>query len=395
MTVFLGITCSLLSQFRHPSRIALKFRNPLAPKLIYQRFASIMSKTPVSTLQEFSVKKMWGVPEYLLISNAAVHGPTNFTFKVSLSGYPSGISACGTASNKKDAKHEAAKALLKLLDLGKNHIANVAQQPKQSKDLEQEIGSYYLSSFKETSHTGIFINSVGKLSEYCIEWKLKLPEYRDGGVSGPPHKRVYTIVCCIGDIEIKASANTKKKAKHDAAQEMLDKLVRNVNKEKSQLMNEQYQAIEKNIRGMSFLDFKIDEPSISVKDSAVKANRLYTKLKTYRNIKKDIKRIDLNESHLIFRDSYESCVRETVLERLSLSNPYPKMSKQETLKTVTSLLGLEVEYNVISNTPDPVIVVGKLSSTPIIVEMGLADSYLEARDQLIENLLNSINILLT
>lgn len=233
-----------------------------------------------------------------------------------------------------------------------------------------------------------------KLQEYCLENKLKLPDYRDAGAHGPPHKRVYTIVCCIGQLEMKASANTKKKAKHDAAQQMLDKLVRNSGKARRELTTEQLQETEKLLHNLDFLDLKIDDGPLRSKESAERANTLYTKLKTYHGIKRDISKISMSDRHLVFKESYEPFVREIATASLR-DNPYKSASKHETLKNVTSLLGLEIEYHVLSNTPDPIIVVCRLNSSPVIVDMGIADTYLDARDQAISNALDSINTLLT
>lgn len=77
-----------------------------------------MNKTPVSILQEMMVKKCM-VPNYELIHNGGGGHVNTFTYQVSCDG----LSAKGTGRCKKDAKHEAAKAMLET-------IANVNSFPQ-------------------------------------------------------------------------------------------------------------------------------------------------------------------------------------------------------------------------------------------------------------------------
>lgn len=66
-----------------------------------------MSKTPVSILQEMMVK-MQMIPNYELIHDGGGTHMNTFTYRVTCEG----LIATGTGRSKKDAKHEAAKAML-------------------------------------------------------------------------------------------------------------------------------------------------------------------------------------------------------------------------------------------------------------------------------------------
>lgn len=69
-----------------------------------------VKKTPVSMLQEMMQKK-GSPPAYELIHNGGGTHQNIFTYKVSCNG----LSATGTGRNKKDAKHEAATAMLETI----------------------------------------------------------------------------------------------------------------------------------------------------------------------------------------------------------------------------------------------------------------------------------------
>jgi len=66
-----------------------------------------MSKTPVSILQEMMVKQGM-VPDYELIHNGGGRHVNTFTYRVICDG----LTAIGSGRCKKEAKHEAAKAML-------------------------------------------------------------------------------------------------------------------------------------------------------------------------------------------------------------------------------------------------------------------------------------------
>lgn len=75
-----------------------------------------MSKTPVSILQEMMVKQGM-IPDYELIHDGGGRHVNTFTYRVECDG----LSATGTGRCKKDAKHEAAKAMLTEIAAHRNY----------------------------------------------------------------------------------------------------------------------------------------------------------------------------------------------------------------------------------------------------------------------------------
>lgn len=86
-----------------------------------------MSKTPVSILQEMMVKNL-SIPAYELIHDGGGSHINTFTYRVTCDG----LTATGTGRSKKDAKHEAAKAMLETIAEHRGYLqlpASPAQSP--------------------------------------------------------------------------------------------------------------------------------------------------------------------------------------------------------------------------------------------------------------------------
>lgn len=75
-----------------------------------------MNKTPVTILQEIMVKK-GTVPKYELIHDGGGTHINTFTYEVTCDG----LRATGTGRCKKDAKHEAANAMLTTIAVHRNY----------------------------------------------------------------------------------------------------------------------------------------------------------------------------------------------------------------------------------------------------------------------------------
>ncbi|KAE8573933.1 protein Loquacious isoform X2 [Halyomorpha halys] len=156
-------------------------------------------KTPVTLLHEYLMKG-GEVPDYKLVYNGVgTHDPL-FQYEVSAKG----MEAVGKGKSKKEAKHDAARALLLKL--------------KDEKALEQEVEvvSPYEHSLKE--------NAVGQLQDFCSQHSTALPRYeliRDEGLA---HAKVFGIRCRVSSFITEAEARTKKQAKQQASHLMLLKL---------------------------------------------------------------------------------------------------------------------------------------------------------------------------
>merc|ERR1719192_896597 len=72
-------------------------------------------------------------------------------------------------------------------------------------------------------------NTAGALQELCVKHGYPMPTYDLGGgdagaVGGQPHQRNFSILCCVGKLRESGAGGSKKDAKREAAQKMIDKL---------------------------------------------------------------------------------------------------------------------------------------------------------------------------
>ena len=159
---------------------------------------------PVGALQErFQSRGI--TPQYRVVQAEGLsHAPT-FSFQVILGD----LTATGTGSSKKQAKHAAARAMLDKLD---------GRVPAQD-------GQTPLPPVTENG-TGPQApgNTVGALQELCVKHGYPMPTYDLGAVGGQPHLRNFTIMCCVGTMRESGTRGSKKDAKREAAQKMIDKL---------------------------------------------------------------------------------------------------------------------------------------------------------------------------
>lgn len=160
----------------------------------------VPEKTPIQILHEYGTKT-GNLPVYLLErSEGEAHQPS-FVFSVKLGD----VNCSGQGSSKKAAKHQAAEAALKILQID-GGVVNVAVKSESN------------GVAADTS------NSVGKLQEIALQRGWRLPEYTVLMEVGPPHKREFTVTCRMESLTEKAVAHTKKAAKKAAAEKLMAKL---------------------------------------------------------------------------------------------------------------------------------------------------------------------------
>ena len=119
------------------------------------------------------------------------------------------LTATGSGSSKKQAKHTAARAMLDKLD------GRVPAQDGQTPLPPVSDGANGPQS------PG---NTVGGLQELCVKHGYPMPTYDLGAVGGQPHMRNFTLMCCVGKLRETGTGGSKKDAKREAAQKMIDKL---------------------------------------------------------------------------------------------------------------------------------------------------------------------------
>ncbi|KAL3831264.1 hypothetical protein ACJMK2_023038 [Sinanodonta woodiana] len=162
-------------------------------------------KTPISFLQELCTKR--GItPQYDLIANeGAVHEPT-FIMRVTVGD----IIASGKGSSKKKAKHMAAQSAL-------NQILGLpnGQQEAAGGDASAET--------PVVSEEGAG-NPVGELQEFTQKKLMKPPIYEFTNEQGPPHAKEFICNVKLGKLAEKGTGRSKKTAKRNAANNMLQHL---------------------------------------------------------------------------------------------------------------------------------------------------------------------------
>lgn len=158
---------------------------------------------PVGALQErFQSRGI--TPTYRVVqAEGASHAPT-FSFQVILGD----LTSMGSGSSKKQAKHAAARAMLDKLD---------GRVPAQD-------GQQPLPAVPDSNASQAPGNTVGALQELCVKHGYPMPTYSTDVVGGQPHQRNFAIVCTVGKIKESGSGGSKKDAKREAAQKMIDKL---------------------------------------------------------------------------------------------------------------------------------------------------------------------------
>ena len=107
------------------------------------------------------------------------------------------------------AKHNAARAMLDKLD---------GRVPAQD-------GQQPLPEVNDTNGSQAPTNMVGALQEVCVKHGFPMPTYSMGqGGNSQPHQRSFVMVCTVGKYKENGQGGSKKDAKREAAQKMIDKL---------------------------------------------------------------------------------------------------------------------------------------------------------------------------
>ncbi|XP_020659761.3 interferon-inducible double-stranded RNA-dependent protein kinase activator A isoform X2 [Pogona vitticeps] len=159
-------------------------------------------KTPIQLLHEYSSKANLNPIYEFEKAEGEVHMPL-FTFKVTVGD----ITATGEGPSKKVAKHRAAEAALTILKES-SHICMSVPDPVIPEPSNQPPNQ---------------TNPIGSLQELAIQKGWRLPEYSLAKETGPPHQREFSIICRI-EAHVETGMGTSKKlAKRNAAEKLLEK----------------------------------------------------------------------------------------------------------------------------------------------------------------------------
>lgn len=173
-------------------------------------------KTPISILQELLSRR--GItPNYELVQiEGAVHKPM-FKYRVSFNDKE----AFGCGPSKKQAKHNCAKALISVL----------TGTPLPSDEYDGTGGGgggngtgASNGSAVDQDDDKVTGNPIGQLQELCMSRKWPPPTYETEMEVGLPHARQFTIACYVLNHHEVGNGKSKKIAKRNAANKMLQKL---------------------------------------------------------------------------------------------------------------------------------------------------------------------------
>ncbi|XP_062861719.1 interferon-inducible double-stranded RNA-dependent protein kinase activator A homolog [Trichomycterus rosablanca] len=160
-----------------------------------------LDKTPVQLLHEYGIKTD-NMPSYVMDRADGEAHQRVYIFSVTIGD----ITCTGQGSTKKAAKHEAAEAALKILDL------------------ENSIYSQKIEKNGCVAEGNDQPNPVGILQELAMQKAWRLPEYVVCMESGPDHKKEFTVICHLEMLSEKGTGSSKKNAKRVVAEKMLEKL---------------------------------------------------------------------------------------------------------------------------------------------------------------------------
>eukprot|EP00092_Neocalanus_flemingeri_P034072 GFUD01037052.1.p1 GENE.GFUD01037052.1~~GFUD01037052.1.p1 ORF type:complete len:277 (+),score=108.86 GFUD01037052.1:89-919(+) len=180
---------------------------------------------PVGTLQEHAQSKGGVFPQYKLLQAVGESHCPNFTMEVKFGD----LMAEGMATNKKQAKQEAARNILALIrgenESMKNEQSDMEdvtnQEDAGNKTREEQVITDNKPALDQKVFTG---NKIGELQEFCMSRGIGVPVYKDGETTGPSHKRHFTMVCVMGTVEKLGEGGTKKEAKRQAAGAVLEEI---------------------------------------------------------------------------------------------------------------------------------------------------------------------------
>ncbi|XP_072743893.1 protein Loquacious [Anoplolepis gracilipes] len=344
-----------------------------------------MNKTPVSILQELMAKQNMA-PDYELIHDGGGRHVNTFTYRVKCDG----LTATGTGRCKKEAKHEAAKAMLTEIVKHKNYPQLPAASTPAVSPSKSPFHSCPLPP-KIQKNTPFF-NAIGELQDICAEHSLLDPEYILTKDIGPPHARVFTIQCKISSFLEEGVASTKKQAKHEAARKMVERInglldqVNNIENKETFLQSSQV----------------TDEMDQKSKNAEERYKELVT---TTRKLNLGIK---FAEYHTKWRDSLEINKRKRILEELHYINfneneicndkeQFNKLIKEilSTLETILSEINVTVYTKDIVAEDNYFMKTIQVNTCPLLTEIGMGKTELEASWNALSQIIETLKLLLS
>nr|XP_033322694.1 interferon-inducible double-stranded RNA-dependent protein kinase activator A homolog [Megalopta genalis] len=314
-----------------------------------------MIKTPVSILQEMMVKQQ-SVPDYQLIHDGGGTHMNTFTYQVTCDG----LTANGTGRSKKDAKHEAAKAMLETIATHRGYLQLPA--PTSQSPLRTPLPPVIPETERLPPNVP-FVNAVGALKELCLENSLQEPQYVQVSDVGPPHRKIFTFLCNVANFRETGVARTKKQAKQEAAKKMLHKLT----------------DLVADLNIITELGDKEEETD----PTSETAKSLYPTLSRLPNAKKINLGYKISEYHIKVKESIDSALCQEFVTKLDTlvpedcSNITPEFVQEFQLSLQDLLFSVNLELSSIFIKPlkeDIYITAIKVNTSPDTVQIASGNS---------------------
>ena len=176
---------------------------PLTPSV---QIPGTSGKSPVSAVHELAVQ-LGETLEWMQVSECGPAHCKLFSMKVTMGSYE----AIGSGRSKKIAKQVAAQSLLlQIQESSKTQHTNATQQHE--------------PQLPATTNTPAHENPVSTLQQVTAKHGLGLPEYQVVCEDGPHILQKFDIKVKVKDMESSGLGRSKKTAKRNAAQAMLDQL---------------------------------------------------------------------------------------------------------------------------------------------------------------------------
>ncbi|XP_035720461.1 RISC-loading complex subunit TARBP2-like [Vespa mandarinia] len=333
-----------------------------------------MSKTPVSILQEMMVK-MQMIPNYELIHDGGGTHVNTFTYRVTCEG----LSATGTGRSKKDAKHEAAKAMLEKIAAHRAYPqlpASPAQSP-----IKTCIPTVIPASPRIPPNEP-FVNAIGALQTLCAENNLQEPEYIPINDEGPPHARIFTYQCVLSTFKEEGIATTKKQAKHEAAKKMLNRIKELVSVNYPEFLDNDEQS-----------QLKIND---MISNSIAEAR--YPQLNRFSSKKVNLG-LKISDYHIKLKNSFMTIRQELLTNLQSIRHDTSDYNMVNTilyrLQEILTPLAIQVTITLLNSiNPDIFVVSIETDTSPSIVQCSSGTTKKEAEYKAVLNLIDSIILLL-
>jgi len=122
----------------------------------------------------------------------------------------------GQGGSKKQAKHAAAKEVLRILTID---LCPNAEFPKETNKNLAVVSKQQMPQEPDQA------NPVGSLQELVVAHGWRLPEYTLASETGPAHKKEFVICCTVESFKECGSGSAKKHAKRLAAAKMYHKII--------------------------------------------------------------------------------------------------------------------------------------------------------------------------